>query len=93
MSDFSQTGEVATLHRLGNRPVESLESDLSVFSRIQPISLVLPARPCFSAAFRSPLEHLHDLEFAAYTLRLTMRLGGAFRLRTLGRGEEFALPA
>ena len=43
MSDFFQTGEVATLHRLGNRPLESLESDLSIFSRTLPISLVLPA--------------------------------------------------
>jgi len=43
MSDFFQTGAVATLHRLGNRPLDSLEKDLVGFSRTQPISLVLPA--------------------------------------------------
>lgn len=43
MSDFFQTGEVATLHRLGNRPLDSLERDLQVFARHQPIALVLPA--------------------------------------------------
>jgi glucosyl-3-phosphoglycerate synthase len=43
MSDFYQTGVVATLHRLGRRPVDSLEKDLSEFARTQPIALVLPA--------------------------------------------------
>ena len=43
MSDFSQTGVVATLHRLGGRTLESLESDLQLFSRTQPIALALPA--------------------------------------------------
>ena len=43
MSDFFQTGAVATLHRLGNRPLDSLEKDLVGFSRTQPIALVLPA--------------------------------------------------
>ncbi len=43
MSDFSQTGEVATLHKLDSRTLNSLESDLLAFSRVQPIALVLPA--------------------------------------------------
>jgi glucosyl-3-phosphoglycerate synthase len=43
MSDFYQTGVVATLHRLRNRPLESLESDISEFAKVQPIALVLPA--------------------------------------------------
>ena len=43
MADFSQTGEVATLHRLDSRTLGSLESDLQAFARVQPIALVLPA--------------------------------------------------
>ena len=43
MADFSQTGEVATLHRLDHRPLESLEKDILTFAHVQPIALVLPA--------------------------------------------------
>jgi glucosyl-3-phosphoglycerate synthase len=43
MSDFFQTGEVATLHRLDNRTLDSLEKDLVAFTRVQPVALVLPA--------------------------------------------------
>ena len=43
MADFYQTGVLATLHRLGGRPLESLEKDLCEFTKVQPIALVLPA--------------------------------------------------
>ncbi|HEV2495850.1 MAG TPA: glycosyl transferase [Terriglobia bacterium] len=43
MADFQQTGVVPTLHRLKDRPLESVEYDLQQFSRRQPIALVLPA--------------------------------------------------
>jgi len=43
MSDFYQTGAIATIHRLGTRPLDSLEKDLCEFGRSQPIALVLPA--------------------------------------------------
>jgi glucosyl-3-phosphoglycerate synthase len=43
MSDFYQTGVVATLHRLGAHSLESLEAGLRDFVRVQPIALVLPA--------------------------------------------------
>jgi len=43
MSDFYQTGVVATLHRLGAHSLESLEAALRDFVRVQPIALVLPA--------------------------------------------------
>jgi glucosyl-3-phosphoglycerate synthase len=42
MSDFYQTGLIATLHRLGSRSLDSLEKDLIEFARTQPIALVLP---------------------------------------------------
>lgn len=43
MSDFYQTGVVATLHRLGHRRLEELEDELVRFSRQAPMALVLPA--------------------------------------------------
>jgi glucosyl-3-phosphoglycerate synthase len=43
MADFYQTGVLATLHRLGGRPLESMEKDLCEFKSVQPIALVLPA--------------------------------------------------
>ena len=43
MSDFHQTGIVATLHRLKNRPIEELEADISEFSASSPIALILPS--------------------------------------------------
>jgi len=43
MSDFYQTGVVATLHRLGAHSLESLEAGLRDFVSVQPIALVLPA--------------------------------------------------
>ena len=76
MSDFSQTGEVATLHRLGNRPVESLESDLSVFSRVQPISLVLPA---LYSEFEGPAmpRILEEVSKVPYLSQVVVALGQA----------------
>jgi glucosyl-3-phosphoglycerate synthase len=43
MADFYQTGAVATLHRLGDHKVETLEQQLERFAQEQPIALVLPA--------------------------------------------------
>lgn len=43
MSDFYQTGVVATLHRLGEHPLDRLEQQLERFAEQQPIALVLPA--------------------------------------------------
>ena len=43
MADFFQNGLIATLHRLSDRPVESIEAELKKFSRKRPMALVLPA--------------------------------------------------
>lgn len=43
MSDFYQTGVVATLHRLVNSGHERLERELTLFAPNRPIALVLPA--------------------------------------------------
>ena len=43
MSDFMQNGVIATLHRLGDRPIEEMEADLVCFSKQRPMTLVLPS--------------------------------------------------
>ena len=42
MSDFFQTGAIATLHRLGHIDLQRLETDLENFSVETPMALVLP---------------------------------------------------
>ncbi len=42
MSDFFQTGAIATLHRLGSTDLPWLERELQVFAQETPIALVLP---------------------------------------------------
>ncbi len=43
MSDFYQTGVVATLHRLGRINLERIESELTWYAQERPIALVLPS--------------------------------------------------
>lgn len=43
MGDFFQSGAIATLHRLGQRKLESLETELRKHQKHRPIALVLPA--------------------------------------------------
>ena len=43
MSDFFQTGVVATFHKLGANNLEKIESELLWYSRERPIALVLPS--------------------------------------------------
>ncbi len=51
MSDFHQTGDVATLHALDTHGLGQLEWELEVYSRSRPIALVLPLT---YAEFRGP---------------------------------------
>jgi len=43
VADFQQHESIATLHRLGERSVESLEGELFDYSRRRPIALIIPA--------------------------------------------------
>jgi glucosyl-3-phosphoglycerate synthase len=42
MADFHQNGLITTLHRLGERPIEALETELRAFAQRRPMSLILP---------------------------------------------------
>ena len=42
MSDFFQNGRIATLHNLGDRPLEEIEAELESWRHKKPMCLVLP---------------------------------------------------
>ncbi len=43
MVDFFQYGDITTLHKLCERPIEALEQELREFARIRPMALILPS--------------------------------------------------
>jgi glucosyl-3-phosphoglycerate synthase len=65
VSDFYQTGLVATLHRLGESQIESLESQLERFAAPAPLALVLPVlqRDFEQAAMATILEELQQVRY------------------------------
>ncbi|HLW79843.1 MAG TPA: glycosyl transferase [Terriglobia bacterium] len=74
MADFHQTGAVPTLHRLKDRPLESLEEDLRRFTKRQPIALVLPA---LYSEFESEAIHqiLDEISRVRYLNQVVVSLG------------------
>jgi glucosyl-3-phosphoglycerate synthase len=65
MSDFFQTGAIATLHRLGRPDVARLERELSEFAQTTPIALILPchAREIGTPALRHILRELKGVGY------------------------------
>lgn len=43
MGDFFQNGVITTVHKIRERPIAELESELKQFSRTRPLALVLPS--------------------------------------------------
>jgi glucosyl-3-phosphoglycerate synthase len=76
MSDFYQTGVVATLHRLGRANARKIETQLEVFGKQRPIALVLPA---LYSEFDSGALHgiIQELTGANYLRQIVLTLGGA----------------
>jgi glucosyl-3-phosphoglycerate synthase len=76
MSDFYQTGVIATLHRLGRPNAQKIESELETFARQRPIALVLPSlySEFESGALPRIIEQLTE---AKYLRQIVLTLGGA----------------
>lgn len=76
MSDFFQTGEVATLHSLDCDGLDRLEADLESLSRNRPIALVLPA---LYSEFESPaMKRIRaELAHVRYLRQIVISLGRA----------------
>jgi len=76
MSDFFQTGHIATLHRLGKPDLGRLELDLATFSQETPIALVLPChvREVGSKALRHIIRELKNV---TYLKQIVVGIDGA----------------
>ncbi|MDD3179282.1 MAG: hypothetical protein PHQ04_02905 [Opitutaceae bacterium] len=80
MSDFFQTGAIATLHRLGRTDLPRLERELIQFSQETPIALVLPChvREIGTKALRGIIR---ELKSVPYLKQIIVGIDGATRLR------------
>ncbi len=78
MSDFYQTGNVTTLHRLNPDGMERLEAELRRYSQCRPIGLVLPA---LYSEFETPAMRRisEELAGADYLRHIVLALGRASR--------------
>lgn len=78
MSDFFQTGAIATLHRLGTSDVPRMERELTAFAQETPVALVLPChvRELGSKALR---HIVHELKAVPYLAQVVVGVDGATR--------------
>ena len=88
MSDFFQTGAVATLHRLGRPNVERLERELERFSEENPIALGLP---CHIRELGTPALRLilSELKSVTYIQQIIVGIDGATRPADFERARRF----
>jgi len=76
MSDFYQTGVVATFHKLGTSPVEELEAKLTKYASERPIALVLPS--LYSELEGEALKNIvKELKRVDYVREIVVALGPA----------------
>ncbi|MDO8538888.1 MAG: hypothetical protein Q7S40_00495 [Opitutaceae bacterium] len=87
MSDFFQTGAIATLHRLGHTDLARLEKDIAEFVRETPIALVLPChiREVGTKALRLIAR---ELKSVSYLKQIVVGIDGA-NLRGWKKARRF----
>jgi glucosyl-3-phosphoglycerate synthase len=80
MSDFFQTGAIATIHRLGPTDLPRLERELTEFTKETPIALVLPChiREVGTKALKGILR---ELKHVPYLKQIVVGIDGAMGLR------------
>lgn len=88
MSDFFQTGAVATLHRLGKPDIARLERELGEFAQETPIALVLPChiRELGTPALRGIARELARVD---YIKQIIVGIDGATRPRDWLKARRF----
>ena len=80
MSDFFQTGAVATLHRLGRPSLPQLERDLEKFSIETPMALVLPCH-IKELGTKALKGIVRELKGVTYLKQIVVGIDGAARAR------------
>ncbi len=76
MADFTQSGPIATLHRLDTSNLRAIEGELESFASRRPIALVLPC--LFSEFTRPAIGHIiEELRHVRYLDHVVVSLGKA----------------
>jgi glucosyl-3-phosphoglycerate synthase len=76
MADFFQNGDITTLHRLTDRPLEELEQELNDYVQKHPIALILPS--LYSELSGPALSRILDeLQYADYISHIIIGLDRA----------------
>lgn len=76
MADSFQSGRVTTLHNIVKRPIEEIEEELTTFSSVRPMGLILPA--LYSELERPALAHIVDeLEKVPYLNQIVIGIDRA----------------
>lgn len=90
MSDFYQTGTVATLHRLGRENVDIIEKKLVRYASERPIALVLPSlyRELEGEALKNILEELQKVQ---YIKEVVITLGPASEKEFVAAKNYFSI--
>jgi glucosyl-3-phosphoglycerate synthase len=88
MSDFFQTGAIATLHRLGSTDLKRLEHELEEFSLETPMALVLPCH-VKELGSRALKLIVRELKNVTYLRQIVVGLDGASRGRDFQRARTF----
>src|SRR5215510_8476176 len=88
MSDFFQTGAIATLHRLGTPNIARLEQELEKFSEETPMALVLP---CHIRELGTPALNriARELRGVTYIKQIVVGIDGATRAREWKKARKF----
>lgn len=89
MADYYQTGVVANLHNLTDRPIEALEAELVGFSKTNPLGLVLPS--LYSELEQPALANIVDqLTQVPYLGEIVIGLDRANKTQYLHSKEYFS---
>jgi len=86
MSDFFQTGAIATVHRLGPPNVLRIEQELERFSAETPIALVLPCH-IKELGTKALKLILRELKSVTYLKQIVVGIDGATRARDFKRAR------
>lgn len=88
MSDFFQTGAIATLHRLGRPSFARLEQELERFSEETPMALVLPCH-IKELGTRALKLIVRELKNVTYIKQIVVGIDGATRARDYDKARRF----
>jgi hypothetical protein len=88
MGDFHQNGIITTLHNLNQRPLAEMEYELQVFSRLRPMTLILPS--LYSELEGPALPNIiSELKKVPYLSQIVIGLDRADRDQYLHAGKFF----